>query len=91
MVKTQKSETMKKAFPMKRILAIAGLTSAAYYRKKPAGKENVRRGPKPKISDEDLLVEIRAEILHKIHRPGNVRANRQYQRILYSCRQALFG
>jgi putative transposase len=65
-VKTQKSETMKKSFPMKRILAIAGLSSAAYYRKKPAGKENVCRGPKPKISDEDLLVEIRAEILHSI-------------------------
>ncbi len=51
---------------MKRILAVAGLSSAAYYRKKPAGKEKVRRGPKPKISDEDLLVEIRSEILNSV-------------------------
>jgi hypothetical protein len=54
---------MNEIFPMNRILAVAGLTSAAYYRKKPAGKEKDRRGPKPRICDEDLLVEIRAEIL----------------------------
>ena len=65
-MKVQKSETMKEVFPMNRILAVAGLSSAAYYRKKPAGKEKVRRGPKPKISDEDLLVEIRAEILNSV-------------------------
>lgn len=57
---------MKEAYPMKQILEVAGLSSAAYYRKKPAGKEKVRRGPKPKISDEDLLVEIRAEILNSL-------------------------
>jgi len=62
-VKIQKSETMKVIFPMNRILAVADLTSAAYYRKRPVGKEKARRGPKPKISDEDLLVEIRTEIL----------------------------
>ena len=65
-MKVEKSETMKEVFPMNRILSIAGLSSAAYYRKKPAGKEKVRRGPKPKISDEDLLVEIRAEILNSV-------------------------
>jgi putative transposase len=54
---------MNEIFPMNRILAVAGLTSAAYYRKKTAGKEKARRGPKPRICDEDLLVEIRAEIL----------------------------
>lgn len=51
---------------MNRILAVAGLTSAAYYRKMPVGKEKARRGPKPKISDEGLLVEIRAEILNSV-------------------------
>ena len=65
-MKVQKSETMKEVFPMNRILAVAELSSAAYYRKKPAGKEKVRRGPKPKISDEELLVEIRAEILNSV-------------------------
>ena len=51
---------------MSRILAVTGLSSAAYYRKKPAEKEKASRGPKPKISDEDLMVEIRAEILNSI-------------------------
>ena len=65
-MKSENSESAKVVYPMKQILDAAGLSSAAYYRKKPVGKEKARRGPKPDISDEDLLREIRTEILQGI-------------------------
>ncbi|TRZ53103.1 IS3 family transposase [bacterium] len=63
-MKSEKSESINRPYPMKTILEVAELSSAAYYRKKPAGKEKARPGPKPGVSDDVLLVEIRAEILN---------------------------
>jgi len=61
-MKIENSESAKRVYPMKQILKATGLSSAAFYRKKPAGNEKARPGSKPGISDEVLLVEIR-EIL----------------------------
>ncbi len=62
-MKDQISETVKKAYPMSLILSVAGLSSAAYYRKNEPKINKVRPGPKPSITDDQLLIEIRKEIL----------------------------
>lgn len=61
-MKDQISETVKRNYPMSLILSVAGLSSAAYYRKKAPKLEKVRPGPKPAIDDDQLLIEIRNEI-----------------------------
>jgi len=61
-MKDQVSESVKQVYPMQMILHVAGLSSAAYYRKISPKKDKVRPGPKPGITDEQLLVEIRKEI-----------------------------
>jgi len=66
----QRSETTRKRYPMSVILEAAGLSSAAWYRKK---KETfgVKRGPKTVLSDEILLEETKAEIKRsKFHSEG---------------------
>jgi len=61
-MKDQVSEAVKRVYPMNLILSVAGLSSAAYYRKKePRGKKD-KPGPKPDITDDQLLIEIRKEI-----------------------------
>jgi putative transposase len=61
-MKDQVSEIVKRVYPMSLILSVAGLSSAAYYRKEePRGKKD-RPGPKPAIGDDQLLMEIRVEI-----------------------------
>lgn len=62
MMKDQSSEAAKRAYPMRLILLVAGLTSAAYYRKKSPKIVKARPGPKTSITDEQLLLEIRKEI-----------------------------
>lgn len=52
----------KKDYPMSLILKIAGLSSGAWYRKKPSEDEKKirrKRGPTPKWSDAQVLQEIR--------------------------------
>ncbi|TSA37973.1 MAG: hypothetical protein D4R64_04395 [Porphyromonadaceae bacterium] len=66
LMKIENSETTKLGYPITQILEAAGLSSAAYYRKKPVGKEKTRSGPKSGISDEVLLAEIRTEIKESI-------------------------
>lgn len=62
-MKDQISETVKKIYPMSLILSVAGLSSAAYYRKDAPKINKARPGPKPSITDDQLLMEIRKEIL----------------------------
>lgn len=47
---------------MSMILKIAGLSSAAWYRRKVENMEKKRTGPKPLVSDQDLLIETKTEI-----------------------------
>ena len=61
-MKDQVSETVKRVYPMSLILSVAGLSSAAYYRKKEPDSKKDRPGPKPTITDDQLLIEIRNEI-----------------------------
>jgi transposase InsO family protein len=61
-MKDKVSESVNVVYPMRLILRVAGLTSAAWYRKPMYRKEKVRRGPRIKITDKDLLDEIRKEI-----------------------------
>jgi transposase InsO family protein len=61
-MKNKTSEAVKRMYPMNLILMAAGLSSAAFYRKKSPKIVNARPGPKTDITDEQLLVEIRKEI-----------------------------
>lgn len=58
----QTSESQNRPYPMCMILKIAGLSSAAWYRRKPETVEKNRPGPKPLIPDQELLVEVKKEI-----------------------------
>jgi putative transposase len=62
-MKDQVSDTVKRTYPMSMILSVAGLSSAAYYRKNEPKDQKVRPGPRPTIGDDQLLMEIRKEIL----------------------------
>lgn len=61
-MKGQMSPIVNQTYPMRMILSIAGLSSAAYYRKHVEDKEKQKPGPKPHITNEQLLIEIRNEI-----------------------------
>jgi putative transposase len=56
------SESQNRPYPMRMILKIAGLSSAAWYRRKPDRSEKKRPGPKPLVNDEILLAEVKTEI-----------------------------
>lgn len=62
-MKGQESKTAKQVYPMSMILTVAGLSSAAYYRKNELKGQKARPGPRPAITDDQLLMEIRKEIL----------------------------
>jgi len=62
-MKGQESETAKQVYPMSMIFTVAGLSSAAYYRKNELKGQKARPGPRPAITDEQLLMAIRKEIL----------------------------
>ena len=65
-MKDQVSEIVKRMYPMSLILSVAGLSSAAYYRKSMPKSNKARPGPKPTIGDDQLLMEIRKEILESL-------------------------
>ncbi|MBP6969328.1 MAG: IS3 family transposase [Prolixibacteraceae bacterium] len=58
----QVSESVKLVYPLRLVLKVAGITSAAWYRKPKHGKEKARRGPRVVITDQALLDEVREEI-----------------------------
>ncbi|MEI8005060.1 MAG: hypothetical protein WCI48_02565, partial [Bacteroidota bacterium] len=76
------SESQNRPYPIIMILKIGGLSSAAWYRRKPDRSEKKRPGPKPLITDEVLLAEVKTEInesvftgegYEKIHKRMSVR------------------
>lgn len=82
MMKGKVSESQNRPYPMEMILKIAGLSSAAWYRRKSDTGNKKRPGPKPLITDEDLLSEVKTEInmsvfngegYEKIHKRMSVR------------------
>jgi transposase InsO family protein len=82
MMKGQISKSQSRQYPMRMILKIAGLSSAAWYRRKPDRSEKRRPGPKPLVPDQVLLVEAKREIndsiftgegYQKIHKRMRVR------------------
>jgi transposase InsO family protein len=62
-MKGQESKKEKRVYPMSMIFSVAGLSSAAYYRKNELKDQKARPGPRPAITDDQLLIEIRKEIL----------------------------
>lgn len=66
MMKGQISESQHKPYPMCMILKVAELSSAAWYRRKPDRGNKKCPGPKPLVSDEELLVEVKKEINNSI-------------------------
>ncbi len=61
-MKDQVSESVKLVYPLRLVLKVAGITSAAWYRKPKHGKEKARRGPRVVITDQALLDKVREEI-----------------------------
>jgi putative transposase len=51
-----------KSYPVRLVLKVAGLSSAAWYTKSRAKSERNRPGPKPLVSDETLLAAIREDL-----------------------------
>ena len=49
-------------YPVRLVLKVAGLSSAAWYTTSRANSEKQRRGPKPLVSDTELLREIREDL-----------------------------
>jgi transposase InsO family protein len=94
-MKGQISESQNKPYPMRMILKVAGLSAAAWYRRKPDRVEKKRPGPKPLVSDQDLLIETKREIndsifigegylkIHKrMHKRGIISAKERVNRIM---------
>lgn len=61
-MKDQVSESVNLVYPMRLVLQVAGLTSAAWYRIPKHRTKKVKPGPKIRITDQELLDEIRKEI-----------------------------
>lgn len=61
-MKDQVSESVNMVYPMRLVLRVAGLTSAAWYRIPKHRTNKVKPGPRIKIRDQELLDEIRKEI-----------------------------
>jgi len=61
-MKKEVSQSRHKPYPVRMILEVAGFSSGAWYGKR-APKENKKRpGPKPMVSDEDIIQEIKNEL-----------------------------
>lgn len=72
-MKNKESPYTRRVYPMRMILDIAGLSSAAWYRKNSKGSDPQRRKPglNPIWSDERIVDEIRSEIKNsKFHSEG---------------------
>jgi len=61
-MKDQVKESVKLVYPLRLVRKVAGISSAAWYRKPKRHKEKARRGPRVVITDPALLDEIRKEI-----------------------------
>lgn len=70
-----------KAYPVRLVLKVAGLSSAAWYTQRPAKSEPRRPGPKPLISDEELLAAIREDLATtRFHSEGHKKVRARLRR-----------
>ncbi|MBU4484999.1 DDE-type integrase/transposase/recombinase [bacterium] len=70
-MRDQESPLTGKGYPTSLVLKVAGVSSACWYGKRTKGANPSKRGPKTSISDEDLLVHVRREIVvSKFHSEG---------------------
>jgi putative transposase len=71
-----------KPYPVRLVLKVAGLSSAAWYTASRAKLEKLRRGPKPAISDEVLLAAIREDLRSShFHSEGHKKVRARLRRI----------
>lgn len=60
-----------KVYPMNMVLNVAGVSSAAWYGNRARKEGKLKTGPKTSISDDELLIEIKKEILDsRFHSEG---------------------
>jgi putative transposase len=70
-----------KAYPVRLVLKVAGLSSAAWYTASRAKPERQRPGPKPLISDEELLAAIRLDLATtRFHSEGHKKVRARLRR-----------
>ncbi len=65
------SQGINKRYPTRMVLGIGDISSSTWYSKSTEKKNKQKPGPKPVVSDEDLLVELKKEIAEaKFHSEG---------------------
>lgn len=70
-----------KPYPIRMILKVAGMSSAAWYTASRAKAQRERPGPKPLVSDGDLLAEIRDDLEHShFHSEGHKKVRARLRR-----------
>lgn len=70
-----------KAYPVRMVLKVAGLSSAAWYTPSRAKSERQRPGPKPLVSDEELLAAIRQDLAtSRFHSEGHKKVRARLRR-----------
>jgi transposase InsO family protein len=70
-----------KAYPVRLVLKVAGLSSSAWYTGSRAKAQKLRRGPKPVISDEVLLAAIREDLQSsRFHSEGHKKVRARLRR-----------
>jgi len=70
-----------KPYPMRLVLSVASLSSAAWYGKRPVKTSKQRPGPKPLISDEALLEAIRQDLSQsRFHSEGHKKVHARLRR-----------
>ncbi len=80
MIKTLSQSTMKQ-FPTRLVLQVAEISSASWYAKRRGAEEKQKPGPKPVISDETLLQELREELANsKFHSEGYKKVHKRLRR-----------
>lgn len=68
-------------YPVRMVLKVAGLSSAAWYTASRAKSEKQRPGPKPLVSDPELLKEIREDLsTSHFHSEGHKKVRARHQR-----------
>lgn len=61
-MKEEVSESQQKAYPVRMILSVAGMSSSTWYDKRTSKKNKERPGPKPRVSEEEIIREIKKEL-----------------------------
>ena len=78
---TEQSKATGKSYPARMVLQIAGLSSAAWYGASRGKTTKQRPGPKPAISDEELLLAIREDLAaSSFHSEGHKKVRARLRR-----------